>query len=351
MNSDTDRGRALPPPRTESGAIGWLHANLFSSVYNSAMTVVAGIIVAVTLWFSIGWVMFEADWKVIATLGGQMAIGQYNTVAACPSQNCFWRPQAALLLVTALLGMGWGMAGGGLTKRMAIGIAVALAAFALLPYSFERMGMDVRLLLVANLPALGIGWLIARYTPLGTPRWIIISGVGVFLATLLLLRGIEGVPGLEPVSVIYWGGMMLNLLLAVAGIVLSLPIGNRARARTAKPTSRGQDAVRGIHRDVPRCAADNAAVHVAGSRAARLPGELPGELAASSGNRDHAIQLGLHGREHSRRSAGAASRPSRGGARAGYAGLANDDADIAAAGHTQRDSGHRRPVHRAVQRH
>ena len=43
--------------------------------------------------------------------------------------------------------------------------------------------------------------------------------------TLVLLRGLPGVPGLQPVSVIYWGGLMLNLLLAVVGIVLSLPIG------------------------------------------------------------------------------------------------------------------------------
>ena len=108
---------------------------------------------------------------------------------------------------------------------MAIGVAVTLAAFALLPYSFDRMGIDVRLLLVANLPALGAGWLIARYTPLGSPRGVTISAIVAFILTLVLLRGIEGVPGLEPVSVIYWGGLMLNLLLAVAGIAISFPIG------------------------------------------------------------------------------------------------------------------------------
>ena len=47
----------------------------------------------------------------------------------------------------------------------------------------------------------------------------------MFLLTLVLLRGIPGVPGLQPVSVHNWGGLMLNLLLATAGIVCSLPIG------------------------------------------------------------------------------------------------------------------------------
>ena len=223
--ANTDRGRILPPPRSERGALGWARANLFGSVSNAVLTVVVGGVAILSLWFGLGWVLFDADWAVISTLGGQMIIGQYNIVAACPSQNCFWRPQASLLMVSFLLGMGWALAGGGLTKRMAIGVAVTLAAFALLPYGFDRMGMDVRLLLVANLPALGAGWMIARYTRLGSPRGVMISAVVAFILTLVLLRGIEGVPGLEPVSVIYWGGLMLNLLLAVAGIALSFPIG------------------------------------------------------------------------------------------------------------------------------
>ncbi len=42
---------------------------------------------------------------------------------------------------------------------------------------------------------------------------------------MVFLRGIPGVPLLHPVSVIYWGGLMLNLLLAIAGIALSVPRG------------------------------------------------------------------------------------------------------------------------------
>ena len=223
--TDSTQPHSLPPPRLERGAVGWMHANLFSNWQSSLLTALSGLALVAALWFGLGWILFDADWTVIGTLGGQMVIGQYNTDAACPDNNCFWRPQAALLMVTMLLGMAWVVAGGGIAKRIAIAVAIALAAFALLPYSMERMGLDVRILLLANLPALAAGWAIARYTPLGTPRWIAIVGVAVFVLTVLLLRGVDGIPGLEPVSVIYWGGLMLNLLLAVAGIVLSLPIG------------------------------------------------------------------------------------------------------------------------------
>ncbi|MCH8745668.1 MAG: amino acid ABC transporter permease [Chloroflexi bacterium] len=215
----------LPPPRSETGVLGWLRLNLFSAWYNSAITLVTIVALALGLWFGLGWILLEADWRVIGTLGGRIIIGQYNIEAACPGQNCFWRPQAALLLVTALLGMAWAVAGGGLTKRMALIVGGAAAAFAFLPYSLDKMGLDVRLLLLANLPALAVGWALARYTRLGTASWIAILSVITFMLILVLLRGISGVPFLQPVSVIFWGGLMLNLMLAIAGIGFSLPIG------------------------------------------------------------------------------------------------------------------------------
>ena len=215
----------LMPPVLERGLIGWLHANLFSNKFNTALTISVGIILGSATWFGLKWLLLESDWTVIPTLGGRFIIGTYNTEAACPGQDCFWRPQAALMLVTMLFGMAWVVAGGGLTKRFAIGIVVVLAAFSLLPYSLDTMGMDVRLLLLANIPALAVGWALARYTPLGATRWLAILAVVSFAITLILLRGLPGVPGLQPVSVIHWGGLMLNLLLAVAGIAISFPIG------------------------------------------------------------------------------------------------------------------------------
>ena len=222
---NTSAASVMAPPRSEVGAIGWLHANLFSTWYNAAMTVVSLLVVVWFLWFGLTWVFGEAEWRVIGTLGGQFIIGQYNTAQACPGQDCFWRPQVGLLLATLVLGMAWGVAGGGTAKRVALTVAVVAAALSLIPYSFERMGMDVRILLVANIPAVFLGLAITRYTPWREIRHVAIVGVISFLLTIFLLRGFEGIPGLQPVSVIHWGGLMLNILLAVAGIVLSLPIG------------------------------------------------------------------------------------------------------------------------------
>ena len=214
----------LPPSIHEEGVAGWLRENLFSSRFNGALTVVVSVIVAIAAWFGITWALTTADWSVIATIGGGFIIGQYNTEAACAGQDCFWRPQAGLLLVTALLGMVWGIVGG-VGRKVALSVAVVSAALAFLPYDMESMGMDVRLLLLANLPAVFVGWALVRYTTLLNVRRVVILAVFIFLLILVMLRGLPGVPGMQPVSVIYWGGLMLNLLLAVAGITLSLPIG------------------------------------------------------------------------------------------------------------------------------
>lgn len=225
MDQASSRFDALPPPPMSVGAAGWVRGNLFGSWYNGALTVASVIAIGLALWFGAGWVFGTANWAVIGDLGGRFIIGQYNTENACPGQNCFWRPQVGLLLATMLFGMAWGYAGAGVVKRAALVVAGVSAAMALLPYELDRMGMDVRLLLVANVPAVFGGMALGRYTPLGTPRWIAILGVASFVLTLVLISGLPGVPGLQPVSVTSWGGLMLNLLLATCGITLSLPLG------------------------------------------------------------------------------------------------------------------------------
>ena len=275
--------------------IGWVRANLFGSWFSGVITVASIVIAGLALWFGLRWVIFEADWSVVVVLGGRMIIGQYNTEAACPGQNCFWRPQVSLLMVTTLLGMAWGYTGGTITKRVVIGVAVVLAAFAFLPYRFETMGLDVRLLLAANLPALALGWALARYTRLGSVRWIALLGVAAFLLTLVLLGGLPGVPGLQQVSVIHWGGLMLNLLLAVAGIVGLLPDRHRSGAGAARQPAGREGPVRGLHRSLPRSAPHHPAFHVPGAGAAAFPEAFPQNSLFRAAVVIILFSLGLHG--------------------------------------------------------
>ena len=86
----------------------------------------------------------------------------------------------SLLMVTLLSGMAWGVAGAGVVRWLALLTTGVAVLFALLPYGLDRMGLDVRLLLLANLLTVGAGWALARYTQLGTPRWIVSLSVAAF---------------------------------------------------------------------------------------------------------------------------------------------------------------------------
>ncbi len=215
---------SLPPPILERGALGWVRANLFNSRFNATLTAIVGLALVFTLWYAIQWVFAEADWTVVSKVGGRFLIGNYNSDQACPGNDCFWRPQASLMMVTFLMGMGWGVAGSKMMRTLALATVGACVLLALLPYSFERMGMDVRLLLVANVASLAAGWAVARYTRFGTVKWVVIFSVAVFVLTLVLLNGVSSL-GMQTVDSREWSGLQLNLLLALAGIVLSLPIG------------------------------------------------------------------------------------------------------------------------------
>ena len=337
------------PPRTEVGVIGWLHANLFSNLFNTVLTLVSGVALVLGLWFGLKWIFLLADWTVISELGGRFLLGRYNTEAACEGQNCFWRPQAALIMVSVLLGAAWGLQGNRVARTLAWLTAGVSAAFAFLPYSLETMGLDVRILLLLNLPAVPLGWALARYTPLGTGKRITILGVAIFLLTLLLMRGLPGIPFLQPVSVVYWGGLTLNLILAVGGITLSLPIGialalgRRSNLPVVKvlcvffiEVFRGVPLITllfmsqtlvplAFPEDMPQNSLFRAAVVITLFSSAYMAENIRGGLQA------------LHpGQAEAARGPGAAR-------------LADYPAYLPAPGHPQRHTGHRGPVHRPVQ--
>ena len=138
--SEPAQAPILPPPRTEVGVLGWMLANLFSNRFNTTLTIVSATVAVAALWFGLRWIFLEADWTIISTLGGLMIIGPYNTDAACPGNDCFWRPQLSLLLVSVLLGMTWGLAGSPTAKRVALLAAGLLVLLAFLPYSWTGWG-------------------------------------------------------------------------------------------------------------------------------------------------------------------------------------------------------------------
>ena len=188
------------------------------------MTVVLAALLAWVVVSLVGWVILAADWEVITSRVPLYLVGLYPVEHA-------WRPQVAVLLIAVLLGISW-QSWRGTARGFAIGLSAVAVIVSAVPHGMPPVN---RVLLLLIPVAIGLGYLLAAQLAMGRPRRMVAASLVAVFAALLLIRGIEGVPGLEPVNTRTVGGLLLNLLLALFGIGMSMPIGIALAARTAEP--------------------------------------------------------------------------------------------------------------------
>jgi general L-amino acid transport system permease protein len=203
-------------PRVSPSPLAWLRKNLFNTWYNSLLTVIAAWLIYKALAGLFTWVVTVADWSPVTTSPILYLVGQYP-----PAE--LWRVGLALLIVSVFFGLSWGT-WGGVIRTFALALIVGYAMMALLPVGVASLGLNARLFLGVNIAALLIGYALGR-TRIGRPGWLLPGWLLSFVIIVILLRGFEGNARLGLVSTNVWGGLMLNLLLAVVGIIASFPLG------------------------------------------------------------------------------------------------------------------------------
>jgi len=197
----------IKPPVTSVGVLGWLRKNLFSSWFNSLLTIVALWLIynfVVGLW---GFVT-TANWNVVIVNLRLFMVGRYTLEQV-------WRVQVSVAILAFLLGASW-RAWGGIIQQLGISIAALFVVLALL--AFETSS---RVYLAANVALIAIGFGFAhllRSRGLLVALWI----ASPFVIAILLYGGVGGLP---IVATDLWGGLLLTFALAVSGIVLSFPLG------------------------------------------------------------------------------------------------------------------------------
>lgn len=208
--------RTIHPPAAP-GPIEWVHKNLFSDWFNALLTVLSVGFIYFVLVTAIRWIFFTADWRPVTVAPLLFLVGQY------PREQ-LWRPGASLLISTFLIGMSWGV-WERYIKAFAIFLGVLLGILALIPLDTLTITPAVRTVFLANPFLIYVGYRIGRLPAvkgsLVTTLWFVASA----LITLALLPGFKNIPALPSVPTTAWGGLMITLLLAVGGIVLSFPIG------------------------------------------------------------------------------------------------------------------------------
>jgi general L-amino acid transport system permease protein len=181
-----ERKPDLPPPMSVAGPIAWVKENLFSSPLNIAVTLLSVFLLYLAVPPLVSWAIIDATWSFpTEVLGGDRAVNSSD----CAQDGACW------LFVRARIGQ--------------------------FIFGFYPEAERWRVMLSFAIGIVGI------YGLLGGPERFRKQSAVIFfvvfpIVSFWLLRG--GL-GLTPVTTDMWGGFMLTLVIALVGIVLSLPFG------------------------------------------------------------------------------------------------------------------------------
>ncbi len=212
------------PPIRRLGFREWARQNLFSNWWNSALTVVFGALAVWALYRVVRFVFFDARWEIVEVNLANFMVFQFPRAE-------LWRVWAALYLLAAVSGLAVGAAARkraveveegrappGSSRYLAVRRVAPLVLLAAVLLAFARS--PAGLALVAGIAATAVAF---RFLGIRVParhfRWVLVAAALGVVAAYLTVTAFGGVPRER------WGGLLLTIFLAVAGISLSFPIG------------------------------------------------------------------------------------------------------------------------------
>ena len=206
----------LAPPGSP-GLIEWTRKNLFSTWFNAVLTILSGAFLLYVALAILRWVIFTADWRPVTVAPLLYLVGQYP-------RDQLWRLAASLLMTTFLVGMSWG-AWEKYVRPFAIFLGILLGGLALVPLETSTITLPIRAVFLVNPFLIYLGYRIGKLPRVAGRHIATLWLVALVVITLVLLPGVKGSSALREVPTSAWGGLLITLLLAVGGIVISFPIG------------------------------------------------------------------------------------------------------------------------------
>jgi general L-amino acid transport system permease protein len=173
-----------PPPTRMTGALGWVRANLLSTPFNIALTILIVLLLAWVIPELVRFLFIDAVW-IGSDRDACLESVQHRAIGAC-----------------------WPF----VWERLPYFI------YGSYPIS-ERWRVDIFFAMLA----VGIVWLLWLNAPrrdLGTIYFFAVLPISSFI----LLSGWSAI-SLRPVDTVLWGGVLVTIVVAAVGIVVSLPLG------------------------------------------------------------------------------------------------------------------------------
>lgn len=205
--------RILPPPSERGGLLGWLRKNLFGSLFDTILTLLALGFLYLVLRPLLTWVI-NADWSVIPANFTLILRGPYPAEAVGRLWIC-------LYLLFGLAGFSWGVWFRQLQPATLV-VLLLPALLALIPFLEVYNQMN----LLVGEGVMLVAYLVGRFWPRRWQHLVWYLWVFGLLLIPFLLYGVDNGALIVPlVPSNLWGGLLLTLFLAVFGIVLSFPLG------------------------------------------------------------------------------------------------------------------------------
>lgn len=261
----TEDAPLLPPPPSQAGIIGWMWRNIFASMadYSSLRSSISSILVALLsvflLYFGVTQIYALLEFSFFSAVftdpdglkreacwteeqGGALPNGwhaacwpfvvakqKFVLYGAYPAEE-LWRVN--LTVMAGLVGLAWVLIER-LPYRREAGVimltAYPIAAFILLTGGNSDTSSDSILVwMIIGLGFITMGRLGGRNLLGGFIAEVskLFGVIGWSVIIFTVIRGIVAVDfGLEPVDTRDWGGFLITLVVAVTGIVASLPLG------------------------------------------------------------------------------------------------------------------------------
>lgn len=217
------RPRLEEPPKRRRSAGEWVRENLFSTWYNTVLTVLFGALLAWAVYRLGRFVFVDARWEVVERNMTNLMVFRYP-------RDELWRLWASMLVLAGTFGLAAGAATTvrraemeegrtrpttwRLTLRRAGPVLLLVAVLLWFAGSLRAVG------LVAAVAAVGVGLRFAgTRVPRRQARWTGLVALAGLVAAFTIVIGFGGV-GWDQ-----WGGLLLTVFLAVGGIALSFPFG------------------------------------------------------------------------------------------------------------------------------
>lgn len=231
----TEDAPLLPAPGNVGGIRGWLRQNLFSSPFNSVLTIVFGAFALWIVWNIVDWGIIRATWT-----------GADGTA-------CTWEGAGACWPLIAVKFPQWIYGFFPIDQRWRVNLAYVIGAAALVPMLMPSVAYKMwnLLFLLLAYPLITLILLTGGNFSYSAKAYAIVVGIllaiGVVHAVLAMRSGV-GLAGLKvwaagsgfivvamvlldfdfglvPVETAQWGGLTVTLIVAVTGMVASLPLG------------------------------------------------------------------------------------------------------------------------------